>query len=147
MCVGTRVVFRFFGSSERHNIWIFPVSSRVAWLMVFCRLQTTLLRLLWDCAYVFFRVSSLAVCMASCNMLLVLVYPKAKSEEDFLRDWAFFLQWVCLLQHSTSNSYWARKQGWAVLWCSLVASSWWFRSRTTCDCHNYLQIFCFSCAN
>jgi hypothetical protein len=29
-------------------------------------------------------------------MLLVVVYPKAKSEEDFLRDWAFFFnEYVC----------------------------------------------------
>jgi hypothetical protein len=28
-------------------------------------------------------------------MLLVVVYPKAKSEEDFLRDWASFNEYVC----------------------------------------------------
>lgn len=34
--------------------------------------------------------------MACCNMLLVVVHPKAKSEEDFLRDWAFFFkEYVC----------------------------------------------------
>jgi hypothetical protein len=29
-------------------------------------------------------------------MLLVVVYPRAKSEEDFLQDWAFFFnEYVC----------------------------------------------------
>lgn len=43
-----------------------------------------------------FSSLSLAVCMASCNMLLVIVYPKAKSEIDFLRDWVFFFnEYVC----------------------------------------------------